>query len=556
MHVESVKVILDIMFDIESVERLDTCITKGYTFIKFNNGIVGEKMSMLQVRDLSHTFQEKELYHKSGFTLNPGEHMGLVGQNGVGKSTLMKMLTGELIPDAGEIDWLPKLSIGHIDQYAEVDGELTIDQYLHAAFQSLYEQEARMLSLFEESAMDGDEKKVRIACSIQDGLLQHGFYEIDTRINKIAFGLGIQAIGMERMMRTLSGGQRAKVILAKLLLQQHDVLLLDEPTNFLDKEHIEWLEELLCTFKGAFIVISHDKNFLNKVCNCMLEIEHGIFYKYHGNYDRYVKQKAEMGVAYEKSYKAQQKMIEKTEEFIRRNIAGVNTKMAQGRRTQLARLERLEPPTKKMPMQINFNFAGPAPVNILKVEKLEVGYGKPLLPPLSFLIKNGEKVVITGFNGIGKSTTLKTLLGIIPSLGGKFKFADDMKIGYFEQDMVWENPEMTPLQVIREAYPKYSDKDLQKLLAKCDIKQQIAKQSLAKLSGGEQGKVKLCKMIFNPYHILVLDEPTNHLDMDTKLALKKAIMQFEGTVIIVSHEKSFYEDFADSILNIQSLSRA
>ena len=232
-------------------------------------------MSLLKVESLSHSFIDKVLYENASFDLHKGEHMGIVGQNGAGKSTLMKILVGEIIPDKGDIKWQPNIQIGHLDQYAEIDEGYTISQYLKRAFYDLYEMEKRMNKLYEESAMTGDENQLLKAAEIQGLLEAHDFYSVDSITNKVAAGLGIDVIGMNRVIGELSGGQRAKVILAKLLLEEPNILLLDEPTNFLDKEHVEWLANYLMNFEGAFIVVSHDFDFLEKVTSCICDVEFG-----------------------------------------------------------------------------------------------------------------------------------------------------------------------------------------------------------------------------------------------------------------------------------------
>lgn len=508
-------------------------------------------MSLLEVNKLSHKYIEKTLYDNAAFELYKGEHMGVVGENGVGKSTLIKILTGELIPDKGDIKWQTGIDIGHLDQYAEINQDYTIEEYLKTAFKQLFEVEQKMIMLYEESAISGDEQKLLKAANCQDRLEKGEFYEIDTKISKVSSGLGINAMGLERSVKTLSGGQRAKVILAKLLLQNPDVLLLDEPTNFLDMEHVDWLSEYLKNFNGAFIVVSHDMEFLNSITTAILNIEFEIIKKYRGKYTDFLKQKGQLQEDYIRRYTEQQKMIKKTEEFIRRNIAGVNTKMAQGRRTQLERVERITPPKHSHSIDIEFKKMPLASQKALVVKDLEIGYTSPLLPKLNFTVRGGEKFVITGFNGIGKSTLLKTLIGQIEAISGSFRFIDRVKIGYYEQDLVWENKELTPLQIISEQFQDMTTKEVRKHLARCGLTDKKVMQSVGTLSGGEQSKVKLCKLILSTCNFLILDEPTNHFDIESKEAIKEAIKKFEGSVILVSHEESFYIDIADRIYNIE-----
>ncbi|MFK4464611.1 ABC-F family ATP-binding cassette domain-containing protein [Bacillus sp. RC252] len=509
-------------------------------------------MSLLKVESLSHSFIDKALYENASFDLHKGEHMGIVGQNGAGKSTLMKILIEEIIPDKGDIKWQPNIQIGHLDQYAEIDGIYTISQYLKRAFHDLFEMEDRMNKLYEESAMTGDPDKLLKAAAYQEQLEARDFYSVDSTINKIAAGLGVNAIGMNRIIAELSGGQRAKVILAKLLLEEPNILLLDEPTNFLDKEHVEWLANYLMNFEGAFIVVSHDFDFLEKVTSCICDVEFGTVKKYYGKYSDFVRQKKHLRKDYIRQYHAQQKKIEKTEEYIRRNIAGVNSKIAQGRRKQLQRMERIAPPSFTYKPSIHFRELPISVQTVLEVNNLEVGYDFALLPKLNFSVMGGQKLVITGFNGVGKSTLLKTIVGTIASISGEFHFSEQIKIGYYEQDLNWSNDSLTPLQIISEQFPKLNMKEIRHHLAACCVKDTHVSQEIHTLSGGEQSKVKLCGLLLSPCNFLILDEPTNHLDAEAKESLQKALIRFKGSIILVSHEASFYHGWADSIFNIES----
>lgn len=509
-------------------------------------------MSLLEVKNLSHTFGDKLLYKNASFELYKGEHMGLVGRNGVGKSTLIKTLIGEVIPDEGQVKWHPKTKVGHLDQYAQLNGAQTIFAYLRTAFEYLYAIEQELEAVNDRLTQTGDMALVEESIRLQEELEAHDFYALDGHIQKVASGLGITALGMDSEIGKLSGGQRAKVILAKLLLDEPDVLLLDEPTNFLDHEHVEWLAKYLKGFPNAFILISHDFEFLERVTTCICDMENGQIQKYHGSYLDYLRQKAEKDEQYRRQYESQRKLIKRTEEYIARNKARASTAgMARGRQKQLDKIERLPPPTKMPKPHFSFPYTPVTAQNVLEIRGLEVGYYYPLLPKLDFAVKNRSRVVITGFNGIGKSTLLKTLIGEIPKLSGEFAFAENVKIGYFEQDLRWEDEGATPLSVIADAYPKMAQKDVRKALSRCGISAEHALQPVGTLSGGEQAKVKLCRLMLTPYNLLIFDEPTNHLDKDAKEALLQAIKEFEGTVLLVSHEQSFYKDWADDVWNIE-----
>ncbi|TVX93140.1 ABC-F family ATP-binding cassette domain-containing protein [Paenibacillus agilis] len=508
-------------------------------------------MSLLKVENVSHHFGDKSLYANASFDLYKGEHVGIVGQNGAGKSTLIKILLGEMIPDEGSIKWQSNIRIGHLDQYAEVNGRNTVESYLKTAFSHLFEIEKKMNDLYQMSALTGAAEQLLQAAYYQEQLEAGDFYAIDSHISKIASGLGIDAIGIDRVLLELSGGQRAKVILAKLLLEQPDVLLLDEPTNFLDKEHVEWLANYLKSFKGAYCVVSHDYDFLEKISTCICDIEFGTIKKYYGKYSDFLRQKEHLRQDYVRRYHAQQQKIEKTEEFIRRNIAGVNTRIAQGRRKQLERMDRMAAPVFTHKPIIQFRELPIPSQKVLTTSNLEVGYDSSLLPKINFSMLGGQKLVITGFNGIGKSTLLKTLVEEIPAVAGHFRFSEPIKLGYYEQDLKWEDGTMTPIQIISERFPQLNMKEIRKYLAQIGMKEAHVTQQIRTLSGGEQSKVKLCRLMLSPCNFLILDEPTNHLDSEAKKALQSAFIQFQGSIILVSHEVSFYSEWADRIFNIK-----
>lgn len=512
-------------------------------------------MALLEVENLSHTFGDKVLYKDSSFELFKGEHLGIVGQNGTGKSTLIKIILNEVIPDNGYIKWQNGISIGALDQYAIVDEEQTIFDYLRTSFTKLYDIEKSLNDLYMKIAENYSDDIMNKISKYQETLDKNNFYAIDSTILKVASGLGINAMGMDTYLKNLSGGQRAKVILAKLLLQNPNVLILDEPTNFLDKEHVDWLSEYLKTFEGAFIIVSHDFDFLESVTTCICDIEFNKIKKYRGNYSSFLKQKEALREEYIKNYNSQQKEIKKLEDYIAKNKARASTaKMAKSREKKLNKMEIIDKPSFTFKPHFRFNYLETLVQVILDVNQLEVGYYYPLLPSMKFEVRNEEKIVITGFNGIGKSTLLKTLIGEIKPLSGDFKFSETIKdIGYYEQDLKWKDPNATPLEIIGEAFPKLNSKQIRKHLADCAIKQEHVMQPISTLSGGEQAKVKLCKLILKPYSLLILDEPTNHLDVDTKEELKKALKEYKGTVILVSHEASFYKDLATRVVSIENL---
>ncbi len=511
-------------------------------------------MSLLDIEGLTHSFGENLLYKNAGFSLNRGEHIGVVGQNGTGKSTLIKICTEQIMPDAGRVVWQPNISVGYLDQYAEIEKNLTMQSFLKSAFSRLYQLEREMTMAYERAAM-GNMEYLSLAAKHQEQLEIHDFYSIDTQIEQVANGLGLLAIGLDRPIDKMSGGQRAKVILAKLLLEKPDVLLLDEPTNFLDKEHITWLSDYLSGLDNAFMVVSHDYAFLEKIADRICDIDNGSITKYYGTYSEFLRKKTLLREDYVHRYSIQQKEIQKTEEFIRKNIAGRKSKMARGRRKQLERMEKMEALDRKE-ITPYFRFPEVSFTNTehLLVKDLSVGYYHPVLSEVDFTIKGGQKVVITGFNGVGKSTLLKTLVGQIPSMHGHYIFSDQVTIGYFEQDLIWEDTARTPIQIVSDSYPDMVMKEVRKALALCGISSKHAMQPVGTLSGGEQAKVKMCMLTLKPCNFLILDEPTNHLDIQAKEMLKAALAEFAGTVLLVSHEENFYREWAQRIIDIEKRS--
>lgn len=512
-------------------------------------------MSILEVTNLTMAFADKELYRDASFTLNKGEHMGVVGQNGAGKSTLIKLITGQLLPDAGMIKWQPHTKIGYLDQYVKAGGDQTIGAFLRSAFAHLDAIAAKQAQCYEEYATNPADRLLEQAGKYQDELERNDYYEIDTKINTVSTGLGITSLGFERKMSQCSGGQRSKIILAKLLLEQPDVLLLDEPTNYLDVEHIEWLIDYLNDFTGAAVIISHDYNFLQQVTNTIIDVAFGQITKYTGAFQAAMKQKKVKFEAQRKAYEKQQAQIAKDEAYIRKNKAGSKASLAKSREKRLAKLDRLTPPATELQAHFKFPYLQLLSANTLTVKNLVVGYQKPLLQPVSFALSAGEKVAFTGFNGVGKSTLIKSILGKLKTFGGTAHFVDAAVINYFKQELVWDDANRTPLQVIADQYPRLLPKTIRQRLAQVGINGQNAQKPLKLLSGGEQTKVKLCLLELKPSNFLILDEPTNHLDDQTKAALKEALQAFGGNVIIVSHERDFYADWVDHEFNVEDVAK-
>lgn len=514
---------------------------------------------LLSVENLSLTYDKKTLFNKASFRVLPNEKIGVVGNNGVGKTTLIKILCGSIIPDSGIITFDKNIKVGYLDQYMKVDNNLSINQYLKMAFKNLYQKESQMNQMLDELNNTNDEvlidRYVRMTSSIREELESNDFYQIDSNIGRIVSGLGIIKYGLDTLLGHLSGGQKVKVILAKLLLEEPDLLILDEPTNFLDTTHVDWLVKYLKEYKGNFLIVSHNQEFLNDVVNVIIEIESHKITKYKGNYQEYRVKKLQSEEDYQKKYNAQQREIKELQNYIAKNKVKTSTaKQAKSREKKLEKIDIMEKPqSDNIHLNLYFNYQPISSDRFLKVENLEIGYTSSLLPPINFEIRSGTKLAITGFNGIGKSTLLKTLIGQLKPILGSYTFVDNAKIAYFEQEHHFDNPNLTPLEEIQNLFPNMDNKTIRSFLARCGIIGNIAISPIKNLSGGEQSKVKLCKMMLTKANVLILDEPTNHLDQLAKQDLLSALKKYSGTVIFVSHEREFIKNLATKIYSIEDL---
>nr|WP_144923051.1 ABC-F family ATP-binding cassette domain-containing protein [Paenibacillus bovis] len=512
-------------------------------------------MSILSVTNLSHGFGDRAIFNNVSFRLLKGEHIGLIGANGEGKSTFMNIITGKLQPDEGKVEWAKKVRVGYLDQHAILEKGLTIRDVLKMAFQYLFDLENEMNEIYGkmgDSTPEQLEQYLEETGVIQDMLTNNDFYLIDAKIEEIARGLGLDDIGLERDVVDLSGGQRTKVLLAKLLLEKPDILLLDEPTNYLDEVHIEWLKRYLQEYENAFILISHDIPFLNSVINLIYHMENQELHRYAGDYDNFLKVHEMKKQQMEAAFKKQQKEISELKDFVARNKARVSTRnMAMSRQKKLDKMEVIELAGEKPKPEFNFREARAAGKVIFETKELVIGYNEPLSRPLNLRMERGQKIALTGANGIGKTTLLRSILGEIKPVSGHVDLGDYLHIGYFEQEIKTSNGN-TCIEEVWNEFPSFTQYEIRAALAKCGLTTKHIESKVEVLSGGEKAKVRLCKLVNNETNLLVLDEPTNHLDVDAKAKLKRALQSYKGSILLISHEPDFYQDVATDIWNCES----
>ena len=507
-------------------------------------------MSLLTVEKLSHGFGDRAIFENASFQLNKGDKIGLIGVNGEGKSTFMQIITGKMMPDEGKIEWAKNVKVGYLDQHAVLEKGMTIESVLKAAFDDLFIQEQHMNEICEKLGSASDEEMNSMMEElgiIQDNLTMHDFYMIDSKVEEVARALGLLELGLEKDVTDLSGGQRTKVLMGKLLLEKPDILLLDEPTNYLDVEHIEWLKRYLIEYENAFILISHDIPFLNSVINVIYHVENLQIIRYPGDYDKFQEVYAMKKSQLEAAYNRQQKEIADLKDFVARNKARVATRnMAMSRQKKLDNMEIIELASEKPKPEFNFKNARTPGKYIFTTKDLVIGYDEPLSSPLNLSMERGSKIVLKGANGIGKTTLLKSILGLIKPLSGEVELGDYLEIGYFEQEMP---PDINTscLEEIWQEFPGFTQYEVRSALAKCGLTTKHIESKVKVLSGGEQAKVRLCKLINRESNILLLDEPTNHLDVDAKAELKRALKEYKGSILMVCHEPEFYENLATEV---------
>jgi len=511
-------------------------------------------MSILNVENVSHVFGGRAILEDVSFRLLNGEHVGLIGANGEGKSTFLNIITGKLMPDEGKIEWCNRITTGYLDQHTVIEKGKTIRDVLKEAFQHMFDLEKEMLEIYDKMADATDDeinKMMNDVGDIQNILDHNGFYILDSKIEEIANGLGLGEIGLDRMVNDLSGGQRSKVLLTKLLLENPMIMILDEPTNFLDVEHIQWLKNYLKNYENSFILVSHDIPFLNDVVNVIYHVENAKLTRYTGDYKQFEEMYELKKLQIQQAYEKQQKEIDRLEDFIARNKARVaTTNMAKSRQKKLDKMEKIELVKEKIKPIFRFMEARTPGKYIFETKDMVIGYDEPLTRPLNVILERGNKIAIKGVNGLGKSTLLKTILGIQKPLSGEVHLDPYLFPGYFEQEAGRYNSN-TALEEVWNEYPAMNNREVRAALAKCGLTNEHITNQMMVLSGGENAKVRLCKLMLREVNWLVMDEPTNHLDVEAKDSLKTALKDFKGTILLVSHEPEFYEDWVSDVWNVE-----
>jgi ATP-binding cassette, subfamily F, member 3 len=512
---------------------------------------------LISLSHIRKSFGSRTVFQDVSFQLNTGEKVGLVGRNGTGKTTLMRMITGDLEPDDGHLARVPQVRMGFMEQMTRVEPERTVFEsavsvfaHIEALGRQIEDLEGEIEAKSQQSQHSDINALLDRYGQLQTRWEMEGGYSYETKTKSVLFGLGFQEKDLEKNASLLSGGELNRLNLARLLLSDPNLLLLDEPTNHLDISAVQWLERFLKDYPHAFLLISHDRYFLDATVSKILEISDGKIEEYPGNYSTYLSERDRRWQLRQKAYEEQQELISRTEEFIRRNLAGQKTKQAKSRRKMLENLERIEAASAgRAPARFRFGLASPSGDLVLKLTNVAIGYdGKLLANSLNFSVYRGRNVGIIGPNGSGKSTLLKTLLGMQKPLKGEIQIGQKVQMAYYDQQLSTLNPQLNVLEEMRTISPLATNETLRGYLARFLFFGDDVFSLIASLSGGEKSRLALAKLIFGKSNTLMLDEPTNHLDIPSCEALEAALQDFPGTVIMVSHDRYLLNKLADQTL--------
>ena len=512
-------------------------------------------MILLQASGIQKSFGTDSILTNINLEVQSGERVALVGRNGSGKSTLLKIITGEEPYDAGELSYGKDVSIGYLEQNSTLQSCRSIYQELESVFADLLDKEKRLRVLEQEMAKNHSEKWLEEYDRLLEEFTRAGGYTYHAEIQSVMHGLGFQNYSPDTPIGSLSGGQKTRISLGKLLLKKPDLLILDEPTNHLDIETLTWLENYLRHYPGAILVVSHDRYFLDKLVNKVYEISRGVSHRYTGNYSAYLQQKAADYERQMKLYEKQQKEIKNLEDFIQRNIARASTtKRAQSRRKKLEKMTIIERPKgDDKTAGIRFDIKKISGNDVLSAQDLIIGYGdKAIAKRLSFRLYREDSVALVGPNGMGKTTLLKTIIGALKPLEGSIRLGANVSIGYFDQEQKGLTPNKTVLNELWDDYPLMNEEDIRTALGSFLFTGDDVLKTVASLSGGERARLALAKLVMRRDNFLILDEPTNHLDLPSKEALEAALIDFPGTLLFVSHDRYFINRIATKVWELSS----
>jgi len=515
---------------------------------------------LASLTNINKFYNGNQVLSNVSLTIDESDKIGLVGNNGCGKSTLLKILTGSVEPDRftekdGIISLAQKTTIGYLEQMGGLDSESTVIEEMRKVFEPVHRAIDRLREIEIEIEM-GDNSAADEYQQLSSWIEANDGYNTDVKIRTILNGMGFTEEELNRTVSGFSGGEKTRLCISKLLLEEPNLLILDEPTNHLDFKTIMWLEDYLRTYRGAVLIVSHDRYFLDRLCTSICEIERGTLTRYRGNYSAFVRLREENDTRREKEYEMQQKQIAKMEDYVARNLVRASTtKMAQSRRRQLEKIERIEKPfhdTKSA--KIHFTYAAEPPIDVLKVNNIDISVGegtkrKTLLDGVSFEVRRGEKVGIIGDNGIGKSTLLRIIQEQLPH-SGTVRWNSNIKISYFEQESTQLNRELTVMEELHSRYPSLSDLEVRNLLAQVRLVGENVFKETGVISGGERAKLCFAIMMQEHGNVLILDEPTNHLDLSSKEAIEEALEEYTGTVIFVSHDRYLLSKIADRLIEL------
>jgi ATP-binding cassette subfamily F protein 3 len=508
---------------------------------------------LFRLSDIQKSYSGHEILRGVTFQVNPQEKIGLVGRNGAGKTTVFRVITGEESADSGDVVKINNLRLGLLQQHVDFSENETVHTAALSAFKRIHDIEAEMRRLEAEMAHNASDEILGKYAELQTEFEAADGFSYAAKAEAILLGLGFPKETWALETKNLSGGQKNRLGVARLLLSSPDVLLLDEPTNHLDVQAVEWLENFLTNYDKTYVIISHDRYFLDRTTNKIIEIENGKAVSYKGNYSQFLVEREERREIQRREYENQQAYIKNTEAFVRKNLEGQKTKQAKSRRNMLQRLERVEAVTTDKP-QGNFKLqkVERAGQNILTVEDLAIGYGeKVLASAINFTLTRGEALGVIGGNGTGKTTFLKTVLGNIREISGKIIWGTKTDIGYYSQNLEDLEPRNEVIQELRRVAPSADNGELRSFLARFLFSGEDVFKEVSTLSGGEKGRLALAKLIYSNKNVLILDEPTNHLDIPSREALEDALDAYQGTIITVSHDRFFLDKIATQIFSFE-----